>query len=111
MRVQDQEEKKIKSLLHGFILEGSTNALNQEMKLKEELIFWRTKMEGMVQFKDWIYFASNYSKLVPMFLDHVPPPKAPLTIVFGSFLVLLLCHVFISFPPKIVEPKSKPRKC
>ena len=52
MRVQDQEEKNIKSLLHGFSLEGSTNAFNQEMKLKEELIFWRTKMEGKVRFKD-----------------------------------------------------------
>ena len=31
---------KVRCLLHGTIWEGNTNDPNQEMKLKEELVFW-----------------------------------------------------------------------
>ena len=40
---------KVSCLLHDIILKGNNNALNQIMKLKGELMFGRTIMEGRVQ--------------------------------------------------------------
>ena len=37
MRFQDEETSE--DILHGIILEGNNNNPNQEMKLKEELMF------------------------------------------------------------------------
>ena len=45
----------VKHLLHDIILEGDNSTLNQEIKLKGELMFWRTILEGRVKFKGSIY--------------------------------------------------------
>ena len=37
---------KVKCLLHDTTLEGDTNDPNQEMKLKEEFMFWSIILEG-----------------------------------------------------------------
>ena len=39
---------KVRCLLHGIILEGNTNGLNQEVKLEGELMFWIIILESMV---------------------------------------------------------------
>ena len=39
---------KVTCLLHGIIFKENIDGLNQEMKLKEELTFWSTILEGRV---------------------------------------------------------------
>ena len=77
VRVQDQERGKMRCLLHGINYEGNYNGPYQDMKLKGELMFRGTVLEGKgqgkVQIKSSIFF-----KLVPMFLDRGPPSKAPM---------------------------------
>ena len=51
---------KVSCPLHDNTLEGDTNGLNQEMKLKRESMFWKPfwkgKVQGNVLFKGPIYF-------------------------------------------------------
>ena len=60
-------------LLHGIVLNGTTDGLNREMKLKGDLdMFWRTVLEGSwVQGKrlcfQKVQLATNFFKLVPKY--------------------------------------------
>lgn len=57
---------KMKCLLYDTILEGNANDPDQEMKLKEELIFWRTiRTKGSCS---RVQLASNCFKLAPIYV-------------------------------------------
>jgi hypothetical protein len=70
----------MRCLLRGIIWEEITYDLNQEIKLKGELVDWRTILEDMVQERVW-FKGSICLKLLKNWsmysLDHGLPSKAP----------------------------------
>ena len=89
---------KTKCLLYDIILKGNTNDPDQEMKLKEELIVWRTIRK--IGSCSRVQFASNCFNVVPIYV------LGPWTPHLQQPLVLLCVLVLSCWKTKVHTPKT-----